>query len=265
MLTPIEASLTSPGASWALREKKKKKKKRQTSVLPPSSSSPALIPHRIQSRAVWGHGAARGVRGLLCSGPFFQKKKRKEKSGESPAAGGADVAGGGGGGCLVRWRQSDRGGILPRCVKMLWRRRARRCSHSLARSVTPGDFLSPWSGLPALTVRCALPLTSHLKGEGLISRWRRCQHAHASTHARTLPHARAHTRYPSLAPCHINANKSIALLITLDWLALINWQPLRPSSSSSSSSCRPASNPISVQPLFGIVLLSSGPAVQLPQ
>lgn len=132
VLTPSKASLTSPGAPWALREKKKDK-------LP---SSPLFL-SRFNSSPHSKHGGLGtqccSLSARTCLLRSF-RKKTKNKSGESPAAG---AGGGGGGGCLVRWRQSDGGGILPRCVKC--------CGDgergaALTHSVTPGDFLSAGLG-----------------------------------------------------------------------------------------------------------------------
>lgn len=119
------------------------------------SSSPALIPQRIQSTAVWDR-----------SNSLTDSSSQVLQSGESrlllllvvvvtEVVVGKMRAGSTG-------REKEVGGILLRCVNV-WRPRAQPCSHSLR--------VTFWSGPPALTVRSALPLTSHLKGEGLISRW----------------------------------------------------------------------------------------------
>ncbi len=147
-----------------------------------SSSSPALIPHRIQSTVVWDRP--------LCFGPSAWRARWWWS-----------------GWMLVRWRNTA-------AVRKCFGDRAQPSSHS----VTQSRWLSIcWSGFPTLTVRSALPLTSHLKGEGLISRWRRCGH--------TERESKKQNDYLWLTPCHIYAH----IDQTIDyywWVSPHQWQPL---------------------------------------
>lgn len=134
----------------------KEKKKLPSS----SSSSPALIAYRMQSTVVSGQQ-------LLGTG-FCSRFLRVEKSWLV-----VDV------GKMTGWGvQTHRGRIVPWCVNVL---KTRECSPALALSLTLSHsrwLCVYWSGFPTLTVRSALPLTSHLKGEGLISRWWLWAHTH---------------------------------------------------------------------------------------
>lgn len=109
--------------------------------LPPApSSSPAVIP-----RARWCGTEACSLR----ASPVLQSVERVGQWWMS-----------------VRWRlgvQRERERRNTSAVRECFGDRAPLCSHSV-----PVTFCS---GFPTLTVRSALPLTSHLKGEGLISRW----------------------------------------------------------------------------------------------